>query len=869
MADPNVVDEDDFDPETAVIVEEGEEEEFDPEAAVVVEEGEEEEFDPESAMLVEEGSPTQDWVETTLAYGENALEGLTFGFGNEAAAYGRTGLGMLLEGLDPRLEMEDFHTKLARESARGDKARAIQKERDPIGMTGAYLAGAIPGAAKLALMPGNMASRLGNIGVQGGIGAAEMAVREVGEGEGSLSERVADIDPKMVGLGAGTAGLGGGLMRGQKAIDDMLEAEKSLKNADGSFTTKGFEQESHLSANARHIRDDLYTNVKTEVGAQEARKLVAVDAQSTVAKQQLHAADRLPHETMDMLSQAFEANPIAAKRFADVGAVGKDGLPIITSEGGRKAMLDWAGKELAKTDPKAAEAFAKMRTELDGMTDALQEVFPNIKFEKGYAPITFQDAVNKKPLIGKAPGTAASGAAVARETGLVTVDQAAKALNNPVYSFMNRWEDTADALALAQQYGVTVKNSKLDNVHNFTESVIQQIGKDYTEKLGAEGAERLVNNLRLFAINGKQGMGRYAQMWRTATSAALLGTPENAMLQMGDIGAAAYNNTFMSAVKALPTAIKSMILSDGEQIVIEGYKNSLRAPDLGISGQHYGELFRQSGAGWLDKKLTTMSDKIMKYMGVKSANRLGQEVNINASLKQMQGFSREALGKSKYAEGLPADKVDELYDALKSGDPRHPAVVEATFFSLGRIQPLSRTAVPPKYLEMKNGRLLYSMKMYMAKMASRAHTDVFQPMARAQELGLGTEAGRKMMGKALTNSARYSGFLLALNAVVDPGRKEVFRGIENENTFGEEFARQGMSFASGGLVDLNRIEQEGIAQGMVTPAVSAAVSPAEFIIRRLMSDEDFTEEELNNMARNVPGIRQLIWADDVATGPEE
>lgn len=867
MADPNMVDEDDFDPTTAVLVEEGEDD-FDPTTAVLVEEGDDD-FDPTTAVVVEEGEATQDGIETALAYGENALEGLTFGFGNEAAAYGRTGLGMLFEGLDPRLEMEDFHTKLAREQERGDKARAIQKERDPIGMGAAYLAGAIPGAAKLAMMPGNMASRLGNVGVQGGIGAAEMAVREVGEGEGSLGERISDIDPLMVGIGAGTAGLAGGFMRGQREVDQFLEAEKSLKNADGSLTNKGWEQESNLTAHARHIRDDLYTNVKTEVGAQEARTLVAVDAQSTIAKQQLHTADRLPHEAIDSLSQAFDANPIAAKRFADAGAVGKDGLPMIKSEGGRKAMLDWAGKELAKTDPKAAEAFAKMRTELDDMTASLQEVFPNIKFEGGYAPITFKDAGSKKVNIGKKQGTAASGAATARDTGLVSVDQAGNALNNPVHTFMNRWEDTTDALALAQQYGVKVDAKSLDGVHNFTESVIKQIGKDYTEKLGAEGAERLVNNLRLFAINGKQGMGPISQMLRTGTSAALLGTPENAMLQIGDLGAAAYNNTFMSALKSLPTALKSMILSDGENIVVEGYKNTLRAPDLGISGQHYGELFQQSGAGWGSKKLIQLSDKLMKYSGVKSANRLGQEVNVNASLKQMQGYSRDALGKSKFAEGLPAEKVDELFDALKSGDPRHPAVLEAAFFSLGRIQPLSRTAVPAKYLEMENGRLLYSMKMYMAKMASRAHNDVFAPMQRAYKLGLNTDEGREVMGEALLNSARYSGFLLALNAVVDPGRKELFRGKENENSFGEEFARQGASFASGGLVDLNRIEQHGIMQGTIPPAYAAAASPLEFIIRRLISDEDFSEEELNTMARNVPGIRQLVWTGEVAAGPQE
>lgn len=850
-----------FDPSRAVPAEEPETEEvkssFDPSRAVP-------RFNPARAVPKERD---QGIVEKAMAYGEEALEGLLFGFGNEAAALGRTGYGMLFEGLDPRMEMEDFSTKYARELERGKQAREIQRERDPIGTTAAYLAGAIPGAAKLSMAPGNMATRLGNIGVQGGLGAGEMLVREIGEGEGSLGQRIEDIDPMMVGLGAATGGLAGGIMRGQREVDEFLKAENAARRPDGTLTTKAFEEESNLSANMRHIRDDLYTNVKEEVGVQEARSLVSADAAATTEKQALHGADRLPHEAIDSLSRAFDANPIAAKRFADVGAVGKDGLPIIKSEGGRKAMLDWAGKELAKTDPAAAEAFARMRTELDDMSGALQEIFPNVKFEGGYAPITFKSDSASKPMVGQRKGVAPSGGAKARETGLVSANQAANALNNPVFSFMNRYEDVVDALALARQFGTKVDVKSMDNIHSFTESVIEQIGKDYTEKLGEEGAKRLVNNLRLFAINGKQGMGPWAQMLRTGTSAALLGTPENALLQVGDLGAAAYNTSFLDAVKSLPTALKSMILTNGDDIIIDGYEKTLRAADLGISGQHYGELFRQSHGGWFDDTLKRVSDKIMTWSGVRGANRLGQETNINASLKQMKGYSREALGKSVYAEGLPPAKVDELFEALKAGDPRHPAVIEATFFSLGRIQPLSRTAVPPKYLEMENGRLLYSMKMYMAKMASRAHRDVFQPMERAYKLGLNTDAGRAEMSKALLNSARYTGFLLALNSVTDPGRKELFRGVENENDFGTEMARQGTSFVTGGLVDINRLEQQSISEGMVPPSAAALFTPAEFGYKRLqkfLNDEEFEPEELKDMARFVPGVRQIIWADEFA-----
>ena len=80
----------------------------------------EDEFDPEAAVVVEEGLEDQSWIDKGMAYGENALEGLLFGWGSEAAAIGRTGYGMMFEALDPRLEMENFYEKLERERARGN-----------------------------------------------------------------------------------------------------------------------------------------------------------------------------------------------------------------------------------------------------------------------------------------------------------------------------------------------------------------------------------------------------------------------------------------------------------------------------------------------------------------------------------------------------------------------------------------------------------------------------------------------------------------------------------------------------------------------------------------------------------------------------
>ena len=266
--------------------------------------------------------------------------------------------------------------------------------------------------------------------------------------------------------------------------------------------------------------------------------------------------------------------------------------------------------------------------------------------------------------------------------------------------------------------------------------------------------------------------------------------------------------------------------------------------------------------GPITKGMSKVADLMMTGSGVRKMNRLGVENFMNAQVKEMRVLSREALGNSEYAEGLTKNQVDDLFNALKRDNIRDRAIREAVFYKTLRYQPIGRTAMPPAYLKMKNGRILYSMRMYMTKMASRMHKDVFKKAYDAERAGLNTPEGRKLMREAIMNTGRYSSLILALNAVVDPGRKEFFRGKESERDFASQMGRQAMSFASGGLLDPD-MQQYGMsaADTLVPPAIAAGGSVIDIAMKALNNDE-VSETDLKRAAMFIPGYRQALWLDE-------
>lgn len=810
-------------------------------------------------------------AETVQATGQSALDGLFFGLGDEIAAGGRALVDEAMDVINPELSAPgDFSSRYESYVAEGRDLEQRNKDQNPLLAYGTEIGTSLLPAAKLAGAVGNAATRLGNVGRQAGVGAGEMAVREFGEGEGDVESRLADIDPLTVGIGAAVGGAAGGLMRGQRSIDAIKKQAAKDKTAAGNVTEAARESQSKLGAGIGAIRDDLYANVKKEIGDVPAREMVDADHLSMGWKQALHNPNHLPVKDLDNLTSVLKDDGKVRKLLSDAGAVKKtdDGFAPVFSSKGRTKRIDLAIKELDKTDPAAAETLRKMNTTIKTIQQDMRRVFPKAAddFQDGYFPIQRKAENVFRGIRPKSSKAKTDSSTQVRETGFITEEMAVKAFDDPVHAFMSYFEDSVDALALARSYNVKVPSKSLKSMRSYSDEVIKAVVKSRTKELGKEQAQLLGDKLAMFAIDGRQSMGAFANVLRTASHAALLGTPENALLQAGDLGQAAYGTSFLDAVKALPKALKSVLITDGDMVVTNrGMGDTIRMADIGLTRQHLTELVNENRS-WLPKHVTKVADFLMQVSGVRKANRLGVETFMNAQVGQMRRLAsqgKEALRNSPYADGLTEAKLDRLYKGIQSGNVRDNAVKEAVFFKLGRFQPVSRTGMPPAWLNARNGRLLWSMKMYMTKMASRFNEDIIMKTAQAEKAGLNTPEGLKLMREALLNTGKYSSFVLALNSFVDPGRKELLRGKESERDFPAEFARQGVSFATGGVID-PALSEYGIspATALVPPAVAAGFSPIELAMKYIQEGE-VTPAQMERAAMFIPGARQILWADEV------
>lgn len=686
----------------------------------------------------------------------------------------------------------------------------------------------------------------------------------IGTGRGSYTP------DEEIGSWLQTAGYGLGMGAGMRPV---MRNPGDTGSVAADIAGLGMSEVSELSTAGRMvagIRDDVYMSARTEVGAEQARKMVDADSQAMRWKQDLHREDILPVKSLDNLTKVLSTNGRAAKLLADAGAVRADGTNVF-SEAGRKKRINAAIDVLERTDPVAANTLVRMNAVIGSIQKDMRRVFPEIsdEFQEGYFPLYKKSEDVWKGVTRESDRAGKDSSTMARETGFITEEQALKEFENPVNNFMGFFEDTVDALALARNYGVKSSSKSLKGVNNYTENIIKAIVKDQKGKIGEEAANRLGTHLALYAIDGRKSMGQLGNMLRTLSHSALLGTPENAVLQIGDLGQAAYATSFRDALKGLPKALKSVVLTDGDLVVTDrGMENTIRMADLGLTRQHLTEMVNEN-RHWLPKHVTKVGDALMQISGVRKANRLGVETNLNAQYSQMQNLLKNGkLRTSPYAEGLDDAGYNRLVKGLESGNVRDKAVLDAVFFRLGRFQPVSRTAMPTEYLKARNGRLLWSMKMYMTKMASRFNEDVLEKAYKAQKVGLDTPQGKALMGQAVVNLGRYGTFVLALNAIVDPGRKELFRGKESENSYPREFARQGVSFATGGLVDIDAGKYgRDNATGLVPPAVKAGFTPIEMAIKALENGE-VTPEDMERAALFVPGARQILWARDTIEANE-
>lgn len=259
----------------------------------------------------------------------------------------------------------------------------------------------------------------------------------------------------------------------------------------------------------------------------------------------------------------------------------------------------------------------------------------------------------------------------------------------------------------------------------------------YVNNLVAKGEISTVDQLKLRRILearfSSRQMNQALGALKNVGYITVMGSPLNALTQLGDLGFAFYRAGLKGASGGLVDAIKNFA----------GHKTLTRA-DIGIDNVA-AEFTNRS-------KLAQMVTQTFKAVGLDRIDRLGKEAFINGTFRSLQ--DEAAKSPESLIERLTpifGKDVDSLVDALKRGETTED-VKYLLFSELLDFQPAALSEVPLKYLEAPNGRIFYALKTYSLKLFDVYRREVIQEMSTNPK-------------KALQNLVRLSSSLMLFNAI--------------------------------------------------------------------------------------------------------
>lgn len=239
--------------------------------------------------------------------------------------------------------------------------------------------------------------------------------------------------------------------------------------------------------------------------------------------------------------------------------------------------------------------------------------------------------------------------------------------------------------------------------------------QDITSGLNAQETAKINGILKSYLTNKKShGLGKTA---KNLTLIDTLGSPLNALSQLGDVGSSAYVagvwNTIVETVKAATGKSdlnqESLGIKSGK---MDAELGNIEA--LGLSRwTNINKLFNKESWNSTSKAVNSIFD----LSGFTSMDALGKRTMINATSRKLRSRGKKSARKL-YDELRPLFSTDTETRAVvkefKSANPKQYSddAKFVLFSKLLDIQPIENSEVPQAYLEAGNGRLLYTLKTF-------------------------------------------------------------------------------------------------------------------------------------------------------------
>lgn len=278
-------------------------------------------------------------------------------------------------------------------------------------------------------------------------------------------------------------------------------------------------------------------------------------------------------------------------------------------------------------------------------------------------------------------------------------------------------------IAKHEFFGKSVAYNKAGKIE-LDESINNTIGKHVLDmkKRGKDLTNAQQDDLRLLLKArfeaADKAMGKTMASVRDLQYAALLGQFDSALIQLGDIGSSLYLNGVLNTAKALATGNK---------------RAKITADDLGLVNQVSAELQNLNG-------MTKFLDFALTYSGFRKIDKLGKDTFLKAAWRKNTKLARtnpDAIAK-KYGDVFENETADLIAD-LQAG-----RVTDNTkllmWNELADVQPIALSEMPQLYLEMTNGRILYSLKSFGLKQLNLIRQNIVKRGQRGDVTGALEEA---------------------------------------------------------------------------------------------------------------------------------
>lgn len=420
-----------------------------------------------------------------------------------------------------------------------------------------------------------------------------------------------------------------------------------------------------------------------------------------------------------------------------------------------------------------------------------------------------------------------------RRVDAVTEDML-KLYDDPIDAINNHIRKAVNDIEKHNFFGkgnlVTGATNKLD----VEESVGSLLGKEIdNQNITFEQADELRALLNARFIKGEAAPHKILRAIRDWGYAATLANPFSALIQLGDVGSAFYQNGIRNTASTMVKTAKSGKAPDMKELGLDDVINH----ELNTA---------MDSSKWLGRFLTGS--------GFRSMDRLGKNVFLRGAYKkatnQVKTKGGTAQLASKYRKAFGNDEFAQLVDELRAGEITD-RVKLLMWHELSDIQPISLSEMPKRYLNHPDGRIFYALKSFTIKQLDMLRRGVIE------------EAKKGNYVEASKNAALFSLLVGGTNSVVDNlkqvamGHQSMDDAIENiddgaiehlwRTAFMGDFTRE---------VYMSRYDVQG--------AVAAGVSPPLLRIPvDIMKDFDaYMDKDKEDTARSIkyiPVVGKMLY----------